>query len=165
MALWGAADAKTSTGTIAITTGGAVTGSSTLFDSEAAVGDYIVANNNKYRITAIASNTAATVVGGTNGGSITAVTAGTGYSLQEMPIYVSASEVGGVSNNVFGVDTTEAGVTQAAGHAGWVRRTAGSGGRAGRVQYEVLVAGSMITGDATASDGDADADDTEFPDS
>lgn len=165
MALWGAADAKTSSGTIAITTGGAVTGTSTVFDDEAQVGDYIVANNNKYRITAIASNTSATVVGGTLGGSITEVTAGTGYSLQEMPISVSASEVGADSNNVFGVDTTEIGVTQAAGHAGWVRRTAGSGGRSGRVQYEVLVAGSMITGDATASDGGADADDTEFPDS
>jgi hypothetical protein len=32
---------------------------------------------------------------------------------------------------------------------GWVRRTIGTGGRAGRVQYEVLVAGrSLITGDA-----------------
>ena len=33
-------------------------------------------------------------------------------------------------------------------HAGWVLRTAGTGGRAGRVHYEVLVAGSSITGDA-----------------
>ena len=40
---------------------------------------------------------------------------------------------------------------------GWVKRTAGTGGRAGRVQYETLVAMSSITGDT--------ADDTEFPDS
>ena len=40
-------------------------------------------------------------------------------------------------------------------HAGWVKRTAGSSGRAGRVHYEVLVAGSSITGDA--------ADDTQLP--
>lgn len=33
-------------------------------------------------------------------------------------------------------------------HAGWVLRTEGSGGRAGRVFYETLVAGSSIQGDA-----------------
>ena len=38
---------------------------------------------------------------------------------------------------------------------GWVKRTAGTGGRAGRVQYETLVAMSSITGDT--------ADDLEFP--
>ena len=32
-------------------------------------------------------------------------------------------------------------------HAGWVRKTVGTGGRAGRVQYETLVAGGTITGD------------------
>jgi len=32
-------------------------------------------------------------------------------------------------------------------HAGWVRRTVGTGGRAGRVFYETLVAGGTITGD------------------
>ena len=32
-------------------------------------------------------------------------------------------------------------------HAGWVRRTVGTGGRAGRVFYETLVAGHTITGD------------------
>ena len=42
-------------------------------------------------------------------------------------------------------------------HAGWVRRVEGTGGRAGRVQYEVLVAGSSIAGDAS--------DDNELPDS
>lgn len=33
-------------------------------------------------------------------------------------------------------------------HAGWVLRTVGSGGRAGRVQYETLVAMGSLTGDA-----------------
>ena len=40
-------------------------------------------------------------------------------------------------------------------HAGWVKRTVGTGGRAGRVQYETLVAMGSISGDAS--------DDTEFP--
>jgi hypothetical protein len=44
-----------------------------------------------------------------------------------------------------------------AAHSGWVKRTVGTGARAGRIQYEVLVALSKngVTGDA--------ADDLEFP--
>jgi hypothetical protein len=41
-------------------------------------------------------------------------------------------------------------------HAGWVKRTVGTGGRAGRVQTEVLVAMGSITGDQ--------ADDIQYPD-
>lgn len=41
-------------------------------------------------------------------------------------------------------------------HAGWVRKTVGTGGRAGRVQYETLVAMGTITGDQN--------DDIQFPD-
>ena len=33
-------------------------------------------------------------------------------------------------------------------HIGWVKKTIGTGGRAGRVNYETLVAASSITGDA-----------------
>jgi hypothetical protein len=33
-------------------------------------------------------------------------------------------------------------------HVGWVKRTVGTGGRAGRVHYETLVAASSISGDA-----------------
>lgn len=42
-----------------------------------------------------------------------------------------------------------------AAHTGWVLRTEGTGGRAGRVQYEVLVAGGIAN--------DAGTDDTIFP--
>ena len=44
---------------------------------------------------------------------------------------------------------TISGVRSGAAHAGWVLRTVGTGGRAGRVQYETLVAlGSSLTNDA-----------------
>ena len=33
-------------------------------------------------------------------------------------------------------------------HIGWVKKTVGTGGRAGRVHYETLVAASSISGDA-----------------
>jgi hypothetical protein len=48
-------------------------------------------------------------------------------------------------------------------HAGWNVRREGTGGRAGRVQYETLVAMGSL-GDASASVGDA-SDDTILPDS
>lgn len=62
--------------------------------------------------------------------------------------YVGAN----TANVVYGVDTAE--TATAAGkvpHAGWVQVTTGTGGRAGRTQYEVLVAMSSITGDADAN--------------
>lgn len=59
----------------------------------------------------------------------------------------------GLTVGQFGVDAAEAQAARAgadakAAHAGWVLRTTGSGGRAGRVQNEVLVAMGSMTGDA-----------------
>lgn len=68
--------------------------------------------------------------------------------------------IDGVAVGVFGVSTDEmantTGESSKVPHAGWVLRTEGTGGRAGRVSYEVLVAGSSITGDSAT-------DDTELP--
>jgi len=59
-----------------------------------------------------------------------------------------------VAQGVFGVSAgelawanTATSEAYAVTHAGWVLRTEGQGGRAGRVQYETLVAMSSITGD------------------
>lgn len=165
MALWGNKDSKTATGTVDVDTAGAVTGTTTAFTTEAAVGDYMVVAGENLLITAIASDTAATVVAGVPGATITAAT-GAAYALTEKPLSATMSEsasttgVHGDPAKVFGVDTTEMGVTDTNGHAGWVRRVAYTDvhGNA-RVKYETLVAGSSI------STGAADAaDDTEFPD-
>lgn len=78
----------------------------------------------------------------------------------------------GVAVGVFGVDMNEMQETRAQhgarpAHAGWVLRTVGSGGRAGRVQYETLVAMGSL-GAQSAAYGTAalvsDAEDTIFPD-
>jgi hypothetical protein len=45
-----------------------------------------------------------------------------------------------VAIGVFGVDANEADVNNQGAHTGWVLRTVGTGGRAGRVMQEVLVA-------------------------
>ena len=158
MALWGNQDGKTASGTIAIASNGAVTGSSTTFTTQARVGDYIVVAGEHYQIVSIASNTSAQTRAGIAGATLTAVTSGTSYALTEKPAFVttesagSASGVHGDITKVFGMDTTEMEVEKASGaatpaHAGWVRRTVGSGSRSGRVFYETLVAGGSITGD------------------
>lgn len=70
------------------------------------------------------------------------ITAG-GATLQGVTA-TAAAVVGGGSN-------------KGVAHAGWVVRTVGTGGRAGRVQYETLVAMGTITGDGS--------DDSILPDS
>lgn len=57
-------------------------------------------------------------------------------------IYANTTSFG-----VFGVDVTEAQANKQFAHAGWVKRVVGTGGRAGRVQTEVLVAMGSISGD------------------
>jgi hypothetical protein len=52
----------------------------------------------------------------------------------------------GETIGVFGVDAQESAVNHGA-HTGWVLRTVGSGGRAGRVQEEVLVAMNTMNTD------------------
>lgn len=61
-------------------------------------------------------------------------------------VYVTNETVG-----LFGVDAQETNVNGKVAHTGWVLKTTGSGGRAGRVTQEVLVALSTIN----APDGDA----------
>lgn len=67
------------------------------------------------------------------------------YGNTTADVYTSGETIG-----LFGVDAQEALVTHSP-HTGWVLRTTGSGGRAGRVQHEVLVALSEMKG----ADGDA----------
>lgn len=60
----------------------------------------------------------------------------------------------GVTIGQYGVDDGEIAANPAVAHTGWVLRTEGQGGRAGRVLTEVLVAGGMA----------GDAEDTAYPD-
>jgi hypothetical protein len=156
MSEWGKADSKQSRGTVAITTGGAVTGTSTYFTADAQVGDFLRTSTGQYFfITAITDNTHATVVAARSGDAIVSVSSGTSFALSEKPKFITR----GFSNKttaaqVFGVNDAEMAVTNGPAHAGWVKRKQiGS-----RVVYETLVAMSKngITGDAN--------DDSQFPD-
>ena len=71
---------------------------------------------------------------------ITAVGVGTGHTLiGQTPTATGTLGMGTPSTTVGASEVT---------HIGWVKKTIGTGGRAGRVFYETLVAASSITGDA-----------------
>ena len=113
MALWGNKDSKTATGTVSIADTGVVTGSSTLFTTEAKIGNTIRAASVDYQIVTITSDTVAKVIMGTNNGNGTVTTCSAqSYTLSEKPAFVahesaSSSSVSGASSSVFGVDGTE----------------------------------------------------------
>ena len=64
------------------------------------------------------------------------------YANTTADVYTVGETIG-----LFGVDANEAQVDHKACHSGWVLRTTGSGGRANRIQDEVLVAISNFGGD------------------
>jgi len=83
-------------------------------------------------------------IAATSGG--TAINIGTGHNAQTFTIVTGATQATAVASQGLGSD----GDTNASevSHIGWVKKTVGTGGRAGRVHYETLVAASSISGDA-----------------
>jgi hypothetical protein len=95
-----------------------------------------LANNVNYFVI-VANSTAIQLATNANGPAINLASVGTGaqpHTLQGQAALAAASI---------------SGVASGAAHVGWVLRTVGEGGRAGRVQYETLVAMSGISGDAS----------------
>ena len=149
MSLWGNKDSKTVAGTCAVTDAGAVSGSGGADLSTYAVGDFLRVGANDYVFTAIADATNATVRSATGSTTIPASSAAA-YEVSEKPLSTVYSENIDAAL-IYGADKTEVGIAgegKRVAHAGWVKRTAGSGGRSGRIHYETLVAMSSISGDA-----------------
>ena len=92
-------------------------------------------------------------IAATSGG--TAINIGTGHNAQTFTIVTNAETATATASRGLGddgdIDQREV------AHIGWVKKTVGTGGRAGRVHYETLVAASSISGDAS--------DDIALPDS
>ena len=156
MALWGMKDAiaQSNTAAASIVVHGAnstVIGTNTKFLADLKATNFVSVNGKDYLVTSVQNDTTLNVVAAL-GKAVTNASSNSSYVLSTKPIYVAASEVGGDSAHIYGVDTVEIGINdpdaKAVSHAGWVRRTVGTGGRAGRVQYETLVAASSISGDA-----------------
>ena len=80
-------------------------------------------------------------------------------AMASTPVVITLTDGAGANHTLTG--TTATGTASLGSgnytHAGWVKRTVGTGGRAGRVQYETLVAMGSIS-------SDDNTDDTEFPD-
>lgn len=88
-----------------------------------------------------------------------AVAGGLGVAQSGEELYGSNTAGEFVENlavGVFGVDNAETTVNKAVTHPGWILRTEGTGGRAGRVFHETIVAMGSMT-----SDGE---DDVQYPD-
>jgi len=150
MALWGDIDVAAVTGTNITTDSSAdvvCAGGDGEFTTELAVGEYLVFSNQagvEYQIKSITDD---------NNLVLTAVTTNTDAAnltatKTEKPTYDN--------ENVFGITSAEAGATGAG--TGWVKVTNGTGNRAGRVQYETLVA----FGDHTKPSESADLDTGSF---
>jgi hypothetical protein len=149
MSLWGNKDSKTVAGTCAVTDAGAVTGAGGADLSTYAVGDFLRVGANDYVFTAIADATNATVRSATGSTTIPASSAAA-YEVSEKPLSTVYSDNIDAAL-IYGADKTEVGIAgegKRVAHAGWVKRTACSGGRSGRIHYETLVAMSSISGDA-----------------
>lgn len=94
----------------------------------------------------------APLIGGTSGLGLTSNTqqlfGNTTFATETTSLGVKDTAIG-----VFGVDANEqantASAANTAAQAGWVLRKEGTGGRAGRIQTEVLVAMGSMTGDAS----------------
>ena len=83
-------------------------------------------------------------IAATSGG--TAINIGVGHDAQTFTIVTGATQATAVANLGLGVDGDND--SREIAHVGWVKKTVGTGGRAGRVHYETLVAASSISGDA-----------------
>ena len=98
-----------------------------------------------------------------------AVAGGLGVSANGQTLYANTTTsayVSGAKVGVFGVDVVEQGLasnkTTHGAHSGWTLVTQGTGGRAGRVHAQTIVAmGSML---ATTDGGPVANDDTTFAD-
>jgi len=120
MALWGNADSKTATGYANISSNGFVNGTSSSFQTELRVGDFIQMSNNDYMVVTITTNTAAQVVGMYQNTSVVAAANAT-YNINQKPRYTLLDDGAkngnqGIqnSNTVYGEDTTEAQVANGA---------------------------------------------------
>ena len=145
MALWGDIDISANkTGTVTTTTSSTtVNGDGTAFTTELEVGQYITitgdSTGTEHQIKSITSNTVLELYA-----NPTEAESGKAFQVTTKPAYDNT--------NVFGINAAEApgGVTP-----GWVKVTNGTGGRAGRTQYETLVAFGDHTKPSEASDADA----------
>lgn len=107
MALWGTRDSFSITGTVSVSNNATtVTGNAnTVFTTQLNIGDTLVINGRRRRVDSISAANNLTIGTAWNTANVSAGT----ITAQDTPVYVTAEEIS--SNNIIGVDTTEAGIT------------------------------------------------------
>jgi len=148
MSLWGKEEALSVTGNVRIPSNGSTLTGATgtaVFLTQIKNGDTLVLGTTRYPVLTVDGDATLTLAGATGATGLQAA------KVIQSPKYLSDSEK---KTSVFGVDTNEVGIgaTGATGafhpaHAGWVKITRGTGGRAGRCTTEVLVAMGGIASD------------------
>lgn len=141
---------NTSTDVVTYTAHSLVTGDTITYNNGGGTSATGLTSGTVYYAIRLTDNTFKVATSASNATAGTAVDiSGTGNNAQ---YFIIGKGVGATASSTLG-SGTQAKVAS----PGWVKKTVGTGGRAGRVQYETLVAGrSLITGDA--------ADDLEAPD-
>jgi hypothetical protein len=126
------------TDTIAYTAHGLVATDAVVYNNGGGTSATGLTSGTTYYVIASGLTANAFKVSATSGGSTVDIT-GTGNNAQyfEKVASTAATATAALGDGAVGGSQ----------HAGWVRRTVGTGGRAGRVQYETLVAMGSITGD------------------
>jgi len=180
MSLWGDQESVAGTGTIAITAvTGAVAGSGTAFTSELSVGDFIRAGEAWFAVTAITSDTVATVSADYLGEAVPGVSAGAAFVIGKPPKSIAFTDgtlvaerdalptTSGANNSeVLFIDTTEAALAANKGRGldtgGWTQyRTYEDADGNTRYKTEVLVAMRRTGASFSAGVAAGDAGDTE----
>jgi len=151
------ANITTGTDTIAYTTHGQTTGAALTYNNGGGTSATGLTSGTTYYVLRVDANSFKlydTAVNATAGGATGLIDiSGTGNNAQYF-IIVAGTRATAVAALGGG---TEGGESESnIAHTGWVRRTVGTGGRAGRVHYETLVAMGSIDGDQ--------ADDRQFTD-
>jgi hypothetical protein len=106
MALWGTRDSFSVTGTVDISNNATtVTGdANTVFTTEIDIGDTLIINGVRRKVTAVSAVDNLTIGTAWTGGTQTEIT----VIAQDTPKYVTSEEI--AANNIIGVDDAEAGV-------------------------------------------------------
>lgn len=116
-------------------------------------------NGDLVRVVGLTTNGSANLTTNSTGGitSSAVVTAGAGINPVTARAYAFTNSTGGTTAGTGGEVVIGLDEGKYVAHSGWVLRREGTGGRAGRVNIETLVASGSISSDGS--------DDTIFPDS
>lgn len=140
---------NTGTSVITYATHGLVAGDAVVYNNGGGASATGLTSGTTYYVIASGLTSGAFKVSDAEGGSAVSIS-GTGNNAQYFEIQATADQATATA-------TLGSGTQAKVASPGWIKKTVGTGGRAGRVQYETLVAGrSLIAGDA--------ADDLEAPD-